>query len=191
MGERVVLDVARAVAQRLELGQPVGHVPARGAMKFTSTNVSAFCSRVVGKRRRGIVLEARRVVTATVIAWLPADLRVGARSAASSVMPAEHFGDVAHLRSRAPSRCSLPAMFIRQPRSPASSRLGAGRRDVGGLLGDDGVGDVGVFDAEGAAEAAADIGVAHFDEAQTLDGGEQPARLASRTPSSRSPEQES
>ena len=53
---------------------------------------------------------------------------------------------------------------------------GPGRGDVGGLVGDHAHGDVGVFHAERAAEAAADLGVGHFGDGGT-DGGEQAAGL--------------
>ena len=69
-------------------------------------------------------------------------------------------------------------MFIRQPRSPASSVSAPALRDVVGLLLDDGVGDLGVLDREGAAKAAADLVLVHLDELQALDAGEQRARLA-------------
>ena len=42
---------------------------------------------------------------------------------------------------------------------------------------DHGVGDVGILDAERAAEAAADLGVLHLRQRQPVDGGQQLARL--------------
>ena len=45
------------------------------------------------------------------------------------------------------------------------------------LLGDDGVGELAIFDREGAAEAAADVAVLELDEPQALDAREQLARL--------------
>jgi hypothetical protein len=54
----------------------------------------------------------------------------------------------------------------------------AGGGDVSRLLGDDGIGDFAVFHGEGAAEAAARVGLVHLDEFEPLDAGEQLARLA-------------
>ena len=68
-----------------------------------------------------------------------------------------------------PWRDSLPAMFIRQPRSPASSDVRARGRDLLRLALDDGVGDVGILDREGAAEAAAHVRVGQLDQLQALD----------------------
>ena len=76
-----------------------------------------------------------------------------------------------------PSRFSLPAMFIRQPRSPASSVPAPVAAICCGLLLDDGVGDVGIFDAERAAEAAADVGVRQLAQVKPRDRFQQLARL--------------
>ncbi len=76
-----------------------------------------------------------------------------------------------------PWRCSLPAMFIRQPRSPARHHIRPAFGDRLGLLLDNGVGDVGIFDAKGAAEAAADVGLGKFGERQPLDRFQQAPRL--------------
>ena len=59
MGERVVLDVARGVAQRLEFGQAVRHLaPPRDEVHFDEAQRVLQVG--VGQRRLGIVLEARR-----------------------------------------------------------------------------------------------------------------------------------
>jgi hypothetical protein len=47
----VVLDVARLVAQRLELGQPLRPPPARLSMKPVRDEAQRRCRRVVGQRR--------------------------------------------------------------------------------------------------------------------------------------------
>src|SRR5262245_46067838 len=56
-------------------------------------------------------------------------------------------------------------------------RLRTGPCDVDLLVADHLVGDVGVLDAEGAPEAAADLGSGEFRQAQPADRLEQPTRL--------------
>ena len=56
-------------------------------------------------------------------------------------------------------------------------RLGTGRGDIRFLVTDHLVGDVGVFDAEGAAKPAAHFRAGQFGQGQPVDRGEQPARL--------------
>ena len=68
-------------------------------------------------------------------------------------------------------------MLSRQPRSPASSVSAPAAAMRARLLLDDGVGDVGVLDAERAAEAATDVRVRKFGERQAVDRLEQTARL--------------
>ena len=55
---------------------------------------------------------------------------------------------------------------------------GPARNDIGGFLRDDCVGYFSVFDGERAAESAADVRAAQFDEPQALDGRQKLARLA-------------
>ena len=71
----------------------------------------------------------------------------------------EHFGDVT---GYSPAALALQlAGHVHQAAEVAGEqRVRAGRRDVGGLLLDDRIGDVRILDAEGAAETAADVGVA-------------------------------
>src|ERR1051325_5749474 len=60
---------------------------------------------------------------------------------------------------------------------PGEQHGGAGRRGVRRLLLDDRVGDVRILDAEGAAEPAADVGIAHLRERESAHRAKQPARL--------------
>src|SRR5262249_26769538 len=70
----------------------------------------------VGERRLGVLLEARRGSgVGHGRDWGCA----GAPIAGSAVMPAKT-SPTWRTSTALPSRCSLPAMFIRQPRSPAS-----------------------------------------------------------------------
>ena len=103
----------------------------------------------------------------------------------------QHLGDVARLRPACPRRCSLPAMFIRQPRSPASSVSAPVAAMCSAFLLDDGVGDVGILDAERAAEAAADIGVVQLLQLEALRRCASSLRGCALMPSSRRPEQQS
>jgi hypothetical protein len=82
-------------------------------------------------------------------------------------------------------------MFIRQPKIAGEQHVGAGCVDVADFLGDDGIGNVGILHAEGAAETAADIRIRHLPDFDALDIAKQLARLFAWTPSSRRPEQES
>ena len=61
--------------------------------------------------------------------------------------------------------------------SPASRRSAPVALDVGDFVGGHAVGDVRVFDAEGAAKAAADLWIGHFGQGQAWDPGQQLAGL--------------
>src|SRR5262245_5161629 len=117
MRERVVLDVACRIAQRIEFRQAVDRrlTPIDEA---ESAAEHALQLRI-GNRGPGVLLERRRgdgerhgLACAS---WTGVSPIGGA-----SVMPAR---TSATWRTAIglPSRCNLPAMFIRQPRSPASS----------------------------------------------------------------------
>ena len=169
MGERVVLDVARAVAQRVELGQLVDRLRALGDEAGCARCSSARCNCGVGERRA-----ARSALKAGDVSFhQPLPPR---RSAALSVMPASTSATWRTAIGR-PSRCSLPAMFIRQPRSPASSVSAPVATMASVFLPTMRVGDVGILDAERAAEAAAHVGVLQFRQRQAGDRLEQAARL--------------
>src|SRR5712672_415051 len=118
MGQRMVLDVARRVAQRVELGQLVRHLAPAGD-EVHLDEFERVLQIAIGERRLGVLLEA----------WRGRDVghgrgpvarRGGAPIAGSAVMPASTSATW-RTSIALPSRCSLPAMFIRQPRSPAIS----------------------------------------------------------------------
>ena len=166
MRERVVLDVARGVAQRLELGQAARHLaPARDEVdldevRAPSAAAASASAALAFSLKRGEVAMWRH-------GRRSASMRLLARSARRS--PARPSCRPAPRRRGAP-RSSLAlalqlAGHVHQAAEIAGEQqAGAGRRDVRRLLGDDGVGDVGILDAERAAEAAADVGVAHLGE---------------------------
>src|SRR6266849_978169 len=110
MSERVVLDVARGIAQRVELGQPVGGLAAtRGEIHLDE--FQRLLQIRIGERIRSILLEARRSgVAGHATAFAR---RRGSPLAGPSVMSAS---TSATWRARTgwPTRCSLPAMFMRQ-----------------------------------------------------------------------------
>ena len=112
MRERVVLDVAGAVAQRLELGQALGGGGARG--DEIAGDVERALQPRVAQRLVDIFLEARRGRQRR------SSRRLASPIGGSSVMPASTSATW-RTRTCRPSRCIFPAMFIRQPRSPASS----------------------------------------------------------------------
>ena len=105
-------------------------------------------------------------------------MRRSARSpiGGSVELAGQHLGDVAHC-----DRAALARQLARHVHQAAEiageQHVGAGRRDVLGLLLDDGVGDVGILDAEGAAEAAAHVGVGSSTSSRPLTEREQLARL--------------
>ena len=152
MRERVVLDVAGAVAQRLELRQPLG-----GGGAARHEIAGACAARAAAARLQRLVdvlLEVRRGRTRRSSRRLLASPIGGIVGHAG-----QHFGDMANPHRAGPRAASCPAMFIRQPRSPASSVSAPVAAIVRALLGDDRVRELAVFDREGAAEAAADVAV--------------------------------
>ena len=173
MGERVVLDRLARCSRSASNSGSASTAFARLSMKPARTLPQRPLQLRVGERavRRSALNAGERDLHARLSSRLSAD-----RRRRRSCRPALRRHGAP--RWREPSRFSLPAMFIRQPRSPASSMSAPAVFDVGGLLRHDRVGDVGIFDAERAAEAAADFRVLHFGELQPLDRGEQPARLA-------------
>ena len=68
-------------------------------------------------------------------------------------------------------------MFMRHPRSPASTVSAFDAADVVGFARDDRVREFAVFGREQAAEAAADLRIGQFDQLQALDAGQKPPRL--------------
>src|SRR5262249_567538 len=119
MRERVVLDVARRVAQRIELGQPVRHLaPARDEVDLNE--FERVLQLGVGERRPRIVLGGgggRGGGQEGVGSWG----WVGGPIAGSVIIPASTSA-TCRTSTVLPSRWSLPAMFMRQPRSPAIRR---------------------------------------------------------------------
>ena len=126
MGERVVLDVARRVAERLELGQRRRPPSARLSMKAGADVAERLLQMRVGERVPGVLLEARR-----------GDVHgaLSRRSPIGGVVghAGEHLGDVPRLDRRCPGAaacrpCSSgsrdrrrAACRRRWPRSPRSS----------------------------------------------------------------------
>ena len=118
MGQAVVLDVAALVAQRLELGQPVGGAGPVGDPAGLDLGQSRL--------QRRILPAPRGRCPRTPAWWLPSAAIPGLSSPASPIAgvarsPASTSATW-RLWMPEPSRLSRPAMFIRQPRSPASSR---------------------------------------------------------------------
>ena len=150
MGERVVLDVARrcrAAARTRAARRPPSR---RLSMKPARTWPSAFCSCASASACLAFSLKAGEVIS---IALSPPRRSAARRSCRRA--PRRHggssTGDVLALQL---------ARHVHQAAEIAGEqRAGAGRGDRRGLLLDDGVGDVGILDAERAAEAAADVGV--------------------------------
>ena len=88
----------------------------------------------------------------------------------------KHLRDMPRFNSR--SLAFQLAGHVHQAAEIAGKQGSCARRvDIARFLLDDGVGDVRIFHAKCAAEAAADVGVLHFDELQSLDGSKQCARL--------------
>src|SRR5229473_8669302 len=88
----------------------------------------------------------------------------------------QYFSDVARLDRAAESR-QLAGDVQEAAEVAGEDRIGAGRNDLGRLVGDHLVGDFRVFDAERAAKPAAYFGLCQLKEAQPLDRSEQSPRL--------------
>src|SRR5262249_11810991 len=113
VGECVILDVARGVAQRLELGEPLGGKPP------PLGEAEPFGGRALKLR---VCERAARVILELGRGERHGALRFGSGSpiAGPSAMPASTSATW-RTATRRPERCNLPAIFMRQPRSPASS----------------------------------------------------------------------
>src|SRR5215472_136998 len=150
----------------------------RRAIKFASTNFSAFCNSVSASAVLALSLNHGDVAI-----W-------AARSTMASRGPAlrgdpdrglvrhsgENFGDMAGLDFGAVA-LQLADHVHQAAEIAGKQQIGTGRRDGGGLLGDDGIRNFWILHAERAAEATADLGVAHLGEPQPFHGGEQAPRL--------------
>src|SRR5476649_593676 len=117
IGERVVLDVARTVAQRLEFRQALGCLaPALGEADLEH-----------GQRVLEVGIRQRAVDVALEVVGGGFHQRFTASGSPPSGSPIAAIEPMSASTSATcrtctvlPSRCSLPAMFIRQPRSPAN-----------------------------------------------------------------------
>src|SRR5688572_28337129 len=89
----------------------------------------------------------------------------------------QHLGDVARL-DLAAGALQLAGDVEQAPHVRRQHHVGAGRFDVGDLVRDHAVGDVGELDAERAAEAAARLAVRQLLEVEAANLGQQFARLA-------------
>src|SRR5262249_1124625 len=111
VGERMVLDVARAIAQRLELGQPLRRLaPALGEADLQ-----------LGERILQVGVDQRGVRIVLEVVGGRLHQRPPSVSPVAALLPMSA-GTSATWRTglARPPRWSLPAMFIRQPRSPAN-----------------------------------------------------------------------
>ena len=113
MGERVVLDVARRVAQRLELGQRLDRLRRACSMKPARTWPAP--SGAARRRARAVAFSLKAGEVTSISA------RAGSPIGGASVMPGQHLGDVPALHRRALRAAACRPCSCRQPRSPASS----------------------------------------------------------------------
>ncbi len=171
MGERVFLDRLGLLAQRLEFGQPVIGLAALDGETHAGL-VERLLQDRVAQRGARIGLE---LGTGGLHASRPGLAR--RRDGHDPVGHAgEHLGDMAHPDGGAFAR--QPAGDVEQAAEIAGQqRVGAGGGDVGRLVAGHAHRDVGIFDAEGAAEAAAGFRALEFDQRRALDAFQQPARL--------------
>ena len=174
MGEAVVLDVAALVAQRLELGQPVGGARPVGDPAGLDLGQRRLQRRIF-QRHVGVALEVQRGgFHRRAIPWLSSRLR---RSPAWLTSPAS---TSATWRAWMPEPIALEAAgHVHQAAQVAGQhQVGAGGRDVLDLVRDHPGRDLGILDAERAAEPAADLALVHLEQAQPVDTGQELARLA-------------
>ncbi len=170
MRERVVLDRAGAVAQRLELGQSCGRRGAPG-------------DEIARKRHRALQARVRqRLVRVLLELGRSRDHAHGPRSglpspiAGPSAIPARISATWRALIGD-PSRLQLAGHVHQTPEIAREHRVGAGAADVVGFLGHDRVREFAVFGREQAAEAATGLPLLEFDQRQALDLGQKPPRL--------------
>ena len=185
VGQRVVLDVARAVAQRLELGQALGGLAAALRRSPASAWPSESC-------RLGSASAASTLSLEVVGGGLPsAFARIRFADRRPVAHAGQHFGDVAHPHRRCPRAAACrPCSSGSRGRRPAACRRRWRRyRPIFSL--DHGVRDFRILDAEGAAEAAADFRRLHLAQLEAVDRCRAAGAAAALTPSSRRPEQES
>ena len=162
VGQRVVLDVARAVAQRLELGQPLGRLAA--ALGEAHLQLGERILQVgVGQGRADILLE---VVGGRFHQPAPGS-RGARRWRQIPPMPAS---TSATWRTRIGAAFALQlARHVHQAAEVAGQqRVGAGAGDIGRFLANHGIRYFRVLHAEGAAEAAADLGRLHLAQREPL-----------------------
>ena len=153
MGERVVLDGARAVAQARRIPAAASTAAARRPMKLRA------------KRQRALQAARRRAPSCALSLKCGRGGDDAHGSAAlgrladrgSSVMPASTSATWRTFTGL-PSRCSLPGHVHQAAEIAGEQEVGAGGDDLGAFSRDDRVGDFAVFDRERAAEAAADVG---------------------------------
>ena len=121
MRQRVVLDVACSVPQRVEFGKLIRHLaPPRDEIHLDE--FERVLQLGIAERRLGVLLEARRGGDVG-HGCGPGSRRGGAPIAGSSVMPASTSATW-RTSIALPSRWSLPAMFIRQPRIARDQHAG-------------------------------------------------------------------
>ncbi len=162
----MILDGSGALRNCSNSGRPSTAL-ARLAMKFWRTWVSALCSDGVGQRSGRIRLELARRYR---------DHRRRSPIGPGFVMPAS---TSATWRDAILAAVALQlARHVHQAAEIARQQnFGLRRLDVLRLLGDNGVRQIGVFDRERAAEAAAGFAILHLDQFEALDGGKQSTRL--------------
>ena len=144
---------------------------ARPPTQPASILASASCSG--GSAIARVALRRNSSVVASVAALTLAGSPIGGRGEVAR----QHLGDVPDLHGRA--LALEPAGDVEQAAQVAGQHEGRpGARDVGRLVGHHLGRDLGVLDAEGAAEAAADLGGRHLGELEAAHAGEEAARLA-------------
>ena len=130
MGERVVLDVARGIAQRVELRQAVGGVAA--ALDEAGAGIAERALELrVGERLLHVLLEARRGDGVHLVETRAARRLADRRDVAHA---GQHLGDVAHAHFSI-QPLQLAGHVHEAAEVAGKQRVGAGRGDVVGLLG--------------------------------------------------------
>ena len=167
--EGMVLDRPAGLAQSLEFGEPLDR-EAPPQRKPGSRETERPLQIVVGKAGAGILPRS--------CGWSRASLayRGAPIGGTSSAMPGQHFRHMADLDAAA-LPIELAGDIEQTAEIAGQNRFGAGRDDIGCLVGDHLVGDLGIFNAERAAKAAAYLGSRQFLQLQPGDRGEELARL--------------
>src|SRR6266566_3895078 len=130
----------------------------RRAMKFASTNFSAFCKSASASAAFALSLKRGEVAACVATSLIASPSRGPLREPDRRIIrhSGQNLGDVARLNIGAVA-LQLAGHVHEAAEIAGQQQIGAGRRDGGGFLADDGIRNLRILHAKSAAEAAADV----------------------------------